>query len=117
MEDIMADKLFLSRPQHLTHGKHRYWYTNLLQSGRYGRLTGIKYWDGERVSTKVEHIRSCLKRGVWQYTLNDAQFTPQDVQLDNGVSVDLGSLQAKITEKNEFLKERKAAMEYKSTAE
>jgi len=61
-------------------------------SGRYARLTGIKYWEGERISNKVDHIRSCLKRGVWQYTLNDANFTPQNVQLDNGVSVDLGTL-------------------------
>ena len=88
----MAGKLFLSHSPDPIDGKYRYWYTNPLQSGRYARLTGIKYWEGERISNKVDHIRSCLKRGVWQYTLNDANFTPQNVQLDNGVSVDLGTL-------------------------
>ena len=35
------------------------------QSGRFGRMWGVKYWKGERQSTKVEPIKGLLKRGVW----------------------------------------------------
>jgi len=47
-----------------------------LFSGRFGRMRGVKYWNGERASTKVEPIKGLLKRGVWQYDCSDEKFTP-----------------------------------------
>ena len=51
----------------------------------------------------MEHIKGALKRGLWRYNLYDAAFTEQEVSLDNGLRVNLGDLQRKIDEKNEFL--------------
>jgi hypothetical protein len=81
-------------------------------------MWGVKYWDGERTSTKVEPIKGLLKRGVWQFDCSDPKFTPQAAKLDNGVTfTDLGAMQRMIMQKREFLRQRKAGMEYRATAE
>ena len=54
---------------------------------------------------------------MWQFDATDPKFTPQKVILDNGNVTDLTKLQNLIHEKNALLKGRKAAMEYKVTAE
>jgi hypothetical protein len=44
---------------------------------RYGRLHGIKYKEGKIAGNKIEKIEEVLKRGMWNYQLNDAAFTEQ----------------------------------------
>ena len=88
-----------------------------LFGGRYGRLKGLKYWKGELVGDKYEKIPRVLQRGMWQYDLSDPEFTPQHIKLDNGNEYDLGTLNAQIMAKKEFLRGRRAGMEFKKVAE
>ncbi len=55
-------------------------------------MYGIKYKDGIVAGNKVEHIKGVLKRGMWNYRLDDVAFTQQEVTLDNGVKVNLGEI-------------------------
>lgn len=48
-----------------------------LFGGRYGRLYGLKYWNGELVSDKFEKIPRVLQRGMWRFDPTDPAFTPQ----------------------------------------
>ena len=87
------------------------------QNGRYGRFWGLKYEKGELATNKIEKIPRVLHRGMWQYDCTDTKFTPQVVQLNNGNQTNLPKLQALINEKSALIKGRKAAMEFKKTAE
>ena len=58
-----------------------------------------------------------LQRGMWQFDPTDTTYTPSVVQLDNGNQYNLSHLQKMISDKNDLMKGRKAAMEYKVTAE
>ena len=53
-----------------------------------------------------------LQRGMWQFQVGG----PQHVKLDNGNSYDIPELHKLVQDKNDLLKGRKAAMEYKETA-
>ena len=54
---------------------------------------------------------------MWQFDCTDKNYTPAIAQLDNGNQTNLIELQKLITEKNNLLKARKNAMEFKKTAE
>ena len=71
----------------------------------------MKYENGEIARGKIEHIKFALKRGMWRYNLYDTAFTPQDVELDNGLKVNLGDLQRSIDEKHKFLEEQSKKMQ------
>ena len=60
-----------------------YWeiYYAHMRSVKTGRLYGIKYWQGERISNKIDKIPGVLKRGVWQYDINNA-FELSDKQIE-----------------------------------
>ena len=88
-----------------------------LFGSRFGRLKGLKYRNGELVSSKYEKIPRVLTRGMWKYDLTDPAFTPQVVKLDNGNEYDLGTLNAQIRAKKEFLLGRRAGMEFKKVAD
>lgn len=75
-------------------------------------MLGVKYWKGELESKKIEKIPGTLKRGVWQFTPSSEQLV-----LDNGLRVNSANLSKQIEEKQEFLKGRKQALEFKSAAE
>ena len=62
---------------------------NLL-SPRHGRLTGILYKNNQLAGNKIVKIEEVLKRGMWNYQLNDAALTEQEVTLENGVHINLG---------------------------
>lgn len=64
------------------------------------------------VTAKYQHIPGVLKRGLWQYSPAE-----EAVRLDNGNEYNLTEMQALIQAKGELMKGRKAAMEYKATAE
>jgi hypothetical protein len=54
--------------------ENSYWevyYANMT-AAKAGRLYGIKFWQGERISNKIDKIPGVMKRGVWQYDINDA---------------------------------------------
>ena len=89
----------------------------LLQNGRYGRLWGLKYENGVLAAPKIVKVPCVLKRGMWQFECTDTDYTPVIAQLDNGNQTNLVQLQKLITEKNNLLKARKDAMEFKKTAE
>lgn len=74
---------------------------------------GIKYWRGNMVKPKYEQIQGVLKRGYWQYDVNEVQ----EVKLDNGVTLNICERQKLIDEKNKLIKGRKQAMEYLNAAE
>ena len=92
-------------------------FTHLLQNGRYGRLWGLKYEKGVLETPKIVKIPGVLKRGMWQFDCTDKNYTPAIAQLDNGNQTNLVELQKLIIEKNNLLKARKNAMEFKKTAE
>jgi hypothetical protein len=71
---------------------------------------GIKYKDGQIAGTKIERIDEVLKRGMWNYQLNDAAFTETEVTLDNGVTMNLAETQRLIDEKKAFLSQRAKQM-------
>ena len=54
---------------------------------------------------------------MWKYDLSDPDFTPQHVKLDNGNEYDLGVLNAQISAKKEFLRGRRAGMEFRKVAD
>ena len=54
---------------------------------------------------------------MWQFDCTDTKYTPPVAQLSNGNQTNLGQLTKLISDKNNLLKARKAAMEYKKTAE
>ncbi len=83
-----------------------------LLSPRYGRMLGIKYKDGKIAGNKIERIEEILKRGMWNYQLNDAAFTEQQVTLDNGLTMNLGETQRLIDEKKAFLSQRSKQMQW-----
>lgn len=74
-------------------------------------MWGVKYKDGKIAGDKIEPIKGILKRGMWNYQLNDPAFTEQVVKLDNGLTMDLGKMQQLINEKKEFMAERKKMLE------
>ena len=82
---------------------------NLL-STRYGRLSGILYKENQIAGNKIVKIEEVLKRGMWNYQLNDAAMTEQSVTLENGVSINLGETQRLIEEKKAFLSQRNKQM-------
>ena len=43
------------------------------------RLFGIKYWNGELQSDKVDRIPGIMKRGIWQFDINGAFGLPPGV--------------------------------------
>ena len=43
-----------------------------LYSARYGKINGILYKDGQIAGSKIDPIDGILKRGAWQYSLNDS---------------------------------------------
>ncbi len=65
-------------------------------------MYAIKYRDGKIADEKIIEVRDALKRGLWRFKLDDPDFTPQVVTLDNGMSMDLGNTHRLITEKKEF---------------
>ena len=75
----------------------------IFQSGRFGRLTGVKYWNGQIVGDKIEKIPGVLQRGMWQYLPSEEQ---SKVSLDNGVNVDVFKMSQLIVKKNELIKGR-----------
>ena len=59
-----------------------YWevYYAKMSSQKAGRLYGLKYWQGDRLSTKIDKIPGVMKRGVWQYDINNAfQLTDKEM--------------------------------------
>lgn len=68
--------------------------------------------DNKPAGGKVEHIKHVLKRGVWQYQLNDPAFTKPEVELDNGLRVNIVQMQEAMDEKKAFLAERKKMIEW-----
>jgi len=60
-----------------------YWevYYAHMRSVKTGRLYGIKYWQGERISDKIDKIPGVMKRGIWQYDINGAfELTEQQIE-------------------------------------
>ena len=88
----------------------------LFQNGRNARLYGVQFWKGKMISKKVEQVPGVLKRGMWQYTV-DENMKERNVTLDNNNKYDVVDLNQKLIEKNNLIKGRKQAMEYKTTAE
>ena len=87
------------------------------QNGRYGKVYGYLYKNGQMEKRKIEKVPRVLQRGLWQFEAADPAYTKQNVTLDNGNVTNLTHLQKMIGEKNALIKGRKAAMEYKVTAE
>lgn len=71
----------------------------------------MKYENNQLVGQKVEKLHDVLKRGMWRYDLTDAAFTPQQVTLDNGVTMNLSERQNLIDAKKQQMKERKKMMQ------
>ncbi|CDW71476.1 UNKNOWN [Stylonychia lemnae] len=91
----------------------KYWpQGTYFHSSRYGRMTGVKYVDDKVAGGKVERIVGILKKGLWNYQLNDPRFTKPEVTLDNGLTVNLVEMQERIDEKKAFLTERKKMIEW-----
>ena len=38
-------------------------------SEKSARMTGVKYWNGELQSQRIENIAGCMKRGIWKFDL------------------------------------------------
>jgi hypothetical protein len=60
-----------------------YWevYYAHMRSVKTGRLYGIKYWQGERISNKIDKIPGVMKRGIWQYDINGAfELTEEQIE-------------------------------------
>lgn len=49
---------------------------------------------------------------MWQYQLDDAAFTKQEVTIENGNTYNLGETQRLIQEKHEFLRKRSKSMQW-----
>ena len=80
-------------------------------------MWGFLYRDNQIAKPKIMKIPGVLQRGMWQFDCTDRKFTPAVAQLDNGNQYRLGELQQLINDKQALLKGRKAAMEFKTTAE
>lgn len=72
----------------------------------------MQYVDNKPAGGKVEHIRGALKRGVWNYSFDDPEFTKPNVSTDNGVRMNLLEWQERMDEKKAFLKERQRMIEW-----
>jgi small subunit ribosomal protein S34 len=44
-----------------------YWHVfyTKMSTDKAGRMYGIKYWEGERISNKIDKIPGVMKRGIW----------------------------------------------------
>ena len=57
-----------------------YWhiYYNKLTSEKSGKVFGIKYWNDEMQDKKIAKIPGAMKRGIWQFDMNDTiTLTPE----------------------------------------
>ena len=52
-----------------------YWKIWEVQKGKQGqhRIYGVKYWNGELQSVKIDKVRGQAKRGIWQFDVSSLE--------------------------------------------